>query len=94
MEPREVGVFHPAIPRGIIGKIPEKVLLATDHPQTNNNRKTHMRLEDVIPRTAVMLFKKEGIPAIRTEEEIKSLYRNVRTLRRGIHGAQHQWPQV
>ena len=32
----------------------EKVRLATDRPQTNDRRKTHMRLGDVIPGTGVM----------------------------------------
>ena len=38
----------------------------TDRPQTNDRRKIHMRLGDVIPGTRVMRIKEEVIPAIRT----------------------------
>ena len=52
MDPLEEGAVHPAMPQGTIGheaQTPEKVQLATDRPQTNDRRKTHMRLGDVIP---------------------------------------------
>ena len=52
MDPREEGAVHPAMPQGTIGRgaqTSEEVHLATDRPQTNERRKTHMRLGDVIP---------------------------------------------
>ena len=53
---------------GVIGhgaQTSEEVRLATDRLQTNNRRKTHMRLGDVIPGTGVMRIKEKFIPAIR-----------------------------
>ena len=52
MDPLEEGVVHPAMSQGKIGhgaQTSEEVRLATDRPQTNDRRKTHMRLVDVIP---------------------------------------------
>ena len=45
---------------------PEHHSTETDRPQTNDRRKIHMRLGDVIPGTGVMRIKEEVIPAIRT----------------------------
>ena len=52
----------------------EEVQMATDRPQTNDRRKTHMRLGGVIPGTGVMgaqggvvRAKEETIRAIRTK---------------------------
>ena len=45
-------VDHPAMPQGTIGhgaQTSEEVQMATDRPQTNDRRKTHMRLGDVVP---------------------------------------------
>ena len=50
----------------------EEVQLATDRPQTNDRRKIHMRLGDVIPGTVVTRIKEEIIPAIRTGGKIQS----------------------
>ena len=71
----------------------EEVQLATDRPQTNDRRKIHMRLVDVIPGTETMQIKEEVIPAVRAEWEIRSLYQGAMMRRkRGIQGTLHQWP--
>ena len=52
MDPLEEGAVHPATPQGTIdqgAQTSEGVQLATDRPQTNDRRKAHMRLGDVIP---------------------------------------------
>ena len=52
MEPLEEGVVHPVMPQGTIihgAQTSEEVQLATDRPQTNDRRKTQMRLGDVVP---------------------------------------------
>ena len=70
MDPLEEEAVHPAMPQGTIGHVAqtsEEVRLATDRPQTNDRRKTHMRLGDVIPGTGSMRIKEEVITVIRTE---------------------------
>ena len=57
MDPLEVGAFQEAMPQGIIEhgvQTSEEVQLATDRPETNDRRKAHMRLGEVIPGTGVM----------------------------------------
>ena len=57
MDPLEVGTVQQAMPQGIIehgAQTSEEVQLATDRPQTNDRRKAHMRLGEVIPGTGVM----------------------------------------
>ena len=49
MDPLEEEAVHPAMPQGTIGhgaQTSEEVRLATDRPQTNDRRKTHMRLRN------------------------------------------------
>ena len=48
--------------------------MAKDRPLTNDPRKIHMRLGDVIPGTGVMRAKEEIIPASRTGRKIRSPY--------------------
>ena len=93
MDSLEGGAVHPAMPQGTIGhgaQTSEEVRLATDRPQTNDRRKTHMRLGDVIPGAGVMQIKKEVIPVIRIGGKIQSLYQGVVMLKRGIQGTRHQ----
>ena len=81
MDPLEVGVVHQAMPQGIIehgAQTSEEVQLATDRPQTNDRRKAHMRLGEVIPGTGVMRAqggvmraKEEPIRATRAEGNSK-----------------------
>ena len=62
MDPLEEGKVNPAMPQGTIGhgaQTSEEVRLAKDRPQTNDRRKLHMRLGDVIPGTGVMRIKEE-----------------------------------
>ena len=57
MDPLEVGTVQQALPQGIIehgAQTSEEVQLATDRPQTNDRRKAHMRLGEVIPGIGVM----------------------------------------
>ena len=54
------------------GNTSEEAKLATDRPQTNDRRKIHMRLGDMITGTGVMRVKEETIPAIRTGGKIQS----------------------
>ena len=52
MDPLEEGAVHPAMPQETTGhgaQTSEEVQMATDRPQTNDRRKTHGRLGDVIP---------------------------------------------
>ena len=75
MDPLEVGAVHQAMPQGIIehgAQTVEQVQLGTDRPQTNDRRKAHMRLGEVIPVTgdmrtqgAVMWAKGETVTATR-----------------------------
>ena len=77
MDPLEVEVVHQAMPQRIIGhgaQTAEQFQQATDRPQTNDRRKAHMQLGEVIPvagdmraQGTVMRAKEETIPAIRTE---------------------------
>ena len=69
MDPLEEEAVHQAKPQRTKehgAQTSEKVQLATDQPQTNDRRKIHMRLGDVIPGTGVMRIKEETIPVIRT----------------------------
>ena len=69
MELLEEGAVHQAMSQGTIkhgAQTSEEAQLATDRPQTNDRRKIHMRLGDVIPGTGVMCVNEETIPAIRT----------------------------
>ena len=57
MNPLEVGVVHQATPQHIIEhgvQTAEQVQQATDRPQTNDRRKAHMQLREVIPVTGDM----------------------------------------
>ena len=57
MNPVEEGEVHQAIPQGTIdhgAQTSGEVQMATDRPQTNDRRKIHMRLGDVIPGTGIM----------------------------------------
>ena len=70
MDPLEKGAVHQAMPQERVEHVAqtsEEVRLATDIPQTSDQRKIHMRLGDVIPGTGVMLVNKETIPAMRIE---------------------------
>ena len=73
MDPLEEGAVHQAMPQGTIehgAQISEEAQLTTDRPQTNDRRKIHMRMGDVIPGTGVMRVKEETIPVIRTGRKI------------------------
>ena len=75
MDPLEVGAVHQAMPQGIIehgAQTVEQVQMGTDRPQTNDRRKAHMRVGEVIPVTGdvraqggVMRAKGETVTAIR-----------------------------
>ena len=75
MDPLEVGAAHQAMPQGIIehgAQTLEQVQRGTDRPLTNDRRKAHMRLGEVIPVTGdmraqggVMWAKEETTTAIR-----------------------------
>ena len=94
-----------AMPQGIIehgAQTSEEVQLATDRPQTNDRRKAHMRLGEVIPGTGVMpaqegvkRVKEETIRATRTEGkfQVQNPYQGAMILRRGIQEKLHRWPQ-
>ena len=90
----EVAVYQ-AMPEGTIehgAQTSEEVQLATGRPETNDRRKIHMRLEDVILGTGFMRAKEETIPAIRTgaKIQIQSPYRGAMILKRGIQETLHQ----
>ena len=75
IDPVEEGAVNQAIPQGAIdqgAQTLEGVQMATDRPQTNDRRKIHMRLGDVIPGTGVMRAKEETIQASRTGGKIRS----------------------
>ena len=96
MDPLEEGAVHQAMSQGTIEhgvQTSEEVQLATNRPQTNDRRKIHMRLGDVIPGTGVMQIREEIIPAIRTGGKIQSPCQGAMILRRGIQETLHQWPQ-
>ena len=81
MDPLEEGAVHPAMPQETIGhgaQTSEEVQLAPDRSQTNDQRKTQMRLGDVIPGTGVMRAKEETSPASRTGGKIRTLIRGRR----------------
>ena len=96
MDQLEEERVHPAMPHGTIShgaQTSEEVQLATDRPQTNERRKIHLRLGDVIQGTGVMRIKEEVIPAIRTGGKIHRPSQGAVILKRGIQGTLHQWPQ-
>ena len=78
MDPLEVGAVHQAMPQEITepgAQTVEQVQLGTDRPQTNDRRKVHMRLAEVIPVTGdmrtqggVIWAKEETVTAIRIAE--------------------------
>ena len=78
MDPLEVGAVHQAMPQGIIehgAQTVEQVQLGIYRPQTNDRRKAHMRMGEVIPVTGdmraqggVMWAKGETVTAIRIAE--------------------------
>ena len=80
----------------------EQFQRGTDRPLTNDQRKAHMRLGEVIPVTGdmpaqggVMWAKGETLTAIRIAgmHRIQSLRQGVMTLRRGTREMPRQWPQ-
>ena len=93
------------MPQGIIehgARTVEQVQRGTDRPLTNDQRKAHMRLGEVIPVTGdmraqggVMWAKGETLTAIWIAgmHRIQSLRQGVRTLRRDTQGMLRQWPQ-
>ena len=105
MDPLEAGAVHQAMPQGVMergARTVEQVQRGTDEPLTNDQRKAHMRLGEVIPATGgmrarggVMWAKRETLTAIRIAgmHRIQSLRRGVRTLRRGTQGMLRQWPR-
>ena len=105
MDPLEVGAVDQAIPQGIIehgAQTSEEVQQAKDRPLTNDQRKAHMQLGEVIPGTGVMRAqvgvmraKEETIRAIRMEGkfQVQNPYQGAMILRRGIQEMLHQWPQ-
>ena len=94
MDPLEEEAVRLAVSQGTIGhgaQTSEEVQLATDRPQTNDRRKIHMRLGDMIPGTGVMRIREEVVAAIQTGGKIHSLYQGAMMFKRGIHGTLHQW---
>ena len=78
MDPLEEGAVHQAMPQGTIEhgtQTSEEVQLATDRPQTNDRRRIHMRLGDVIPGTGVKRVEEETIPATSKEGKSRALIR-------------------
>ena len=75
MDPLEVGAVHQDMPQGIIehgAQTVEQIQRGTDRHLTNDRRKVHMRLGEVIPVTGdmraqrgVMWAKGETVTAIR-----------------------------
>ena len=98
----EVGAVHQPMPQGIIepgAQTAEQVQRATGRPQTNDRRKAHMRLGEVIPVTGVMRAqggvmraKGEITPAIRTEGkyQMQNPYQGAMILIRGNQDMLHQ----
>ena len=96
MVPLEEGAVHQAIPQETLDPVAqtsEEVQLAKYRPLTNDQRKIHMRLGDVIPERGVMRAKEEIIPASRTGGKIGSPYKGAKMLRRGIQETLHRWPR-
>ena len=92
MDPLEEGAVHQAMSQVTIeheAQTSEEVQLARDRPQTNDRRKIHMQLGDVIPGTGVMRVKEETIPAIWTGRKIQSPYHGAMILKRGIQETLH-----
>ena len=57
MDPLEAGAVHQAMPQGVIqhgARTVEQIQRGTDRPLTNDQRKAHMRLGEVIPATGGM----------------------------------------
>ena len=57
MDPLEAGAVHQAMPQGVMehgARTVEQVQRGTDKPLTNDQRKAHMRLGEVIPVTGGM----------------------------------------
>ena len=100
-----VGAVQQAMPQGIVehgAQTAEQAQQATGRPQTNDRRKPHMRLGEVIPVTGdmqtqggVMWAKGETIPAIRIEGiyQIQNPYQGAMIPRRGTQEVLGQWPQ-
>ena len=75
MDPLEAGAVHQAMPQGVMqhgARAVEQVQRGTDKPLTNDQRKAHMRLGEVIPATGgmqaqvgVMCAKREALTVIR-----------------------------
>ena len=75
MDPLEAGAVHQAMPQGVMehgARTAEQVQRGRDRPLTNDQRKAHMRLGEVIPvtggmqaRGGVMWAKRETLTAIR-----------------------------
>ena len=105
MDPLEAGAVHQAMPQGVMqhgARAVEQVQRGTDKPLTNDQRKAHMRLEEVIPATGgmqaqggVMWAKREALTVIRIAgmHRTQSLRRGVRTLKRDTQGMLRRWPQ-
>ena len=95
MDPLEAGAVHQAMPQGVKehgARTEEQVQRGTDKPLTNDRRKAHMRLGEVIPATGgmqarggVMWAKRETLTVIRIAgmHRTQSLRRGVRTLKAG-----------
>ena len=78
MDPLEEEAVHPAMAQGTTShgaQTSEEVQLATDRPQTNDRRKIHMWLGDVIPVTGVMRIKEEVIQRLGQEGKSRALSR-------------------
>ena len=78
MDLLEEGAVHQAMSQGTIehgAKTSEEAQLATDRPQTNDRRKIHMRLGDVIPGTGVMRVKKKQSQRFGQEGKSRALIR-------------------
>ena len=96
---------HQAMPQGVIqhgARTVEQIQRGTDRPLTNDQRKAHMRLGEVIPATGgmqarrgVMQVKQETLMVIRIAgmHRTQSLRQGVRTLKRDTQGMLRQWPQ-
>ena len=105
MDPLEAGAVHQAMPQGVMqhgARTVEQVQRGTDKPLTNDQRKAHMRLGEVIPATGgmqarggVMWAKREALTVMRIAgmHRTQSLRRGVRTLKRDTQGMLRQWPQ-
>ena len=102
MDPLEAGAVHQAMPQGVMehgARTVEQVQRGTDRPLTNDQRKAHMRLGEVIRATGGMQArggaKRETLTVIRLAgmHRTQSLRRGVRTLKQDTQGMLRQWPQ-